>query len=99
LEKVARLNGISRHRPGWLQSWQHSTIARRVEFLQRVVADRRVEMSFQRRVTFVKWGLGVGLATAFLVLSGFQWHLWDSLRGLFPDQLLSAFFGWRDGNL
>ena len=29
LEKVAFLNGISRDRPGWLQSWQHSTIARR----------------------------------------------------------------------
>src|SRR5262249_43937900 len=30
LEKVARSNEISRSRPGWFQSWQHSTIACRV---------------------------------------------------------------------
>ncbi len=39
LEKVARVNGISRDRPGFLQSWQHSTIARRVDFLQRLLED------------------------------------------------------------
>ena len=43
LEKVALVNGISRDRPGFLQSWQHSTIAKRVEFLQRVLDDRGVE--------------------------------------------------------
>jgi Zn-dependent protease with chaperone function len=57
LEKVAQVNGISRDRPGFLQSWQHSTIARRVDFLQRVLADPRVERHFQRRVTVVKWVL------------------------------------------
>jgi Zn-dependent protease with chaperone function len=57
LEKVARVNGISRDRPGFLQSWQHSTIARRVEFLDRVLADPAEEPRFQRRVTLVKWGL------------------------------------------
>jgi Zn-dependent protease with chaperone function len=55
LEKVAHLNGISRDRPGWLQSWQHSTIARRVEFLQRLQADPSLELRFQRRVNAVKW--------------------------------------------
>src|SRR5262249_6595027 len=50
LEKVAYLNGISRDRPGWLQSWQHSTIARRVEFLQRLLLDPSLERRFQRRV-------------------------------------------------
>ena len=39
LEKVAQLNGISRSKPGWLNSWQHSTIARRVEFLQHILVD------------------------------------------------------------
>ncbi len=68
LEKVARLNGISRDKPGWLQSWQHSTIARRVEFLQRVRADLTLERRFQRRVAFVKWGLVVGLAVVFLMV-------------------------------
>ena len=63
LEKVALVNGISRNRPGFLQSWQHSTIARRVEFLQRVLLDPRVERRFQRRVALVKW-------TLFLILGG-----------------------------
>jgi Zn-dependent protease with chaperone function len=57
LERVAAVNGISRDRPGFLQSWQHSTIARRVDFLQRVEADPAVERRFQRRVGLVKWGL------------------------------------------
>jgi STE24 endopeptidase len=57
LEKVARLNGISRERPGWLQSWPHSTIARRVEFLQRMLEDPSLERRFQRVVALVKWAL------------------------------------------
>jgi STE24 endopeptidase len=57
LEKVALVNGISRDRPGFLQSWQHSTIARRVQFLQNVLADPAEERRFQRRVAAVKWGL------------------------------------------
>jgi Zn-dependent protease with chaperone function len=72
LEKVARLNGISRDRPGWLQSWQHSTIARRVEFLQRILHDPTVEPRFQRRVGLVKWGLFVGLGTALFLLGRTQ---------------------------
>jgi Zn-dependent protease with chaperone function len=64
LEKVARLNGISRDRPGWFQSWQHSTIARRVEFLQRMLDDPALEPRFQRRVALVKWALLLGLGAA-----------------------------------
>ena len=72
LEKVADLNGISRDRPGWLMSWQHSTIARRVEFLQRMEADPRVEPRFQRRVGLVKWAivLSLGLILAALAIEG-----------------------------
>jgi STE24 endopeptidase len=74
LEKVAMVNGISRDRPGFLQSWQHSTIAKRVEFLQRVLDDRGVERAFQRRVALVKWGLALtlGLLLAALLLP----YLW-----------------------
>jgi Zn-dependent protease with chaperone function len=68
LEKVARLNGISRDNPGWLSSWQHSTIARRVEFLQDVLRDPAVERRFQWRVALVKWGLLLGLLAALAVL-------------------------------
>lgn len=61
LEKVAFLNGIPRERPGWLQSWQHSTIAKRVEFLHRMLHDPGLEPRFQRRVGLVKWGLLLAL--------------------------------------
>jgi STE24 endopeptidase len=54
LEKVAFLNGISRDRPGFLQSWQHASIARRVEFLQRIQLDPHLERRFQRRVLLFK---------------------------------------------
>lgn len=68
LEKVARLNGISRDRPGWLSSWQHSTIGRRVEFLQRMNADPELESRFQRAVAYVKWGMALTLGAAFGIL-------------------------------
>jgi Zn-dependent protease with chaperone function len=71
LEKVACLNGISRERPGWLQSWQHSTIAHRVEFLQGVLADPTLEPRFQRTVTLVKWGLFLSLGALLLILGNY----------------------------
>jgi len=70
---VARLNGISRHRPGILQSWQHSTIARRVEFLQRVEADPSIEPRFQRMVSLVKWAVVLALAVALWALRPWCW--------------------------
>jgi Zn-dependent protease with chaperone function len=63
LEKVAALNGINRSRPGWLQSWQHSTIDRRVQFLQDIAADPTLEPRFQRRVRLVKWALIIVLVS------------------------------------
>jgi STE24 endopeptidase len=78
LEKVAALNGISRDRPGWLQSWQHSTIARRVEFLERVLVDRAVASRFQRRVALVKWGLFLALGL-FLILAAQVWG-WKNIE-------------------
>jgi Zn-dependent protease with chaperone function len=81
LEKVARLNGISRDRPGWLQSWQHSTIARRVEFLQRMLADPAVEPRFQHTVRLVKWVLLLGLAAVLMAFATSQG--WAVLRGAF----------------
>ncbi|CAN5372288.1 hypothetical protein BH10PLA2_BH10PLA2_23120 [soil metagenome] len=80
LEKVAYLNGISRDRPGWLQSWQHSTIARRVAFLESVMADPQQEPRFQRHVSRVKWGLFLTMACLLLTF-GSVWG-WSSLFGL-----------------
>jgi STE24 endopeptidase len=68
LEKVARLNGIPRDRPGWLSSWQHSTIARRVDFLQRMGMDPALEPHFQRRVWLIKWTMLVSLALVIVTL-------------------------------
>jgi STE24 endopeptidase len=72
LEKVADLNGISRDRPGFLQSWQHSTIARRVAFLQTMIADPAIEPAFQRRIAVVKWGLFavLGVLLAVVLITG-----------------------------
>jgi Zn-dependent protease with chaperone function len=77
LEKVARLNGMSRSKPGWLQSWQHSTIARRVEFLQGVLAEPALEGRFQRTVGRVKWALLVGLVAVLVLLGALQG--WDRM--------------------
>jgi STE24 endopeptidase len=68
LEKVALLNGISRDKPGFLQSWQHSTIARRVNFLQTLLTDPKAERRFQRRVFLVKCAFLAVLAVALVVV-------------------------------
>jgi Zn-dependent protease with chaperone function len=75
LEKVVRLNGIDPDKPGFFQSWQHSTPARRVEFMRRMLADAGVETRFQRKVALVKWGLLIGLSTALVFLAALTW--WD----------------------
>jgi hypothetical protein len=77
LEKVGRLNGISRDRPGWLQSWQHSTIARRVDFLQEMQRDAATEPRFQRRVALVKWVLLLALVGVLFALGSV--YGWDKL--------------------
>lgn len=74
LEKVAQVNGISRKRPGWLQSWQHATIAHRVDFLQQMLEDPTVEPRFQRTVGRVKWGLLLGVVSVLLVLLTWYWQ-------------------------
>ncbi len=79
-EKVAYLNGISRDRPGWLQSWQHSTIAKRVAFLESVLTDPGQEPRFQRHVGRVKWGLFLTMACLLLAF-GTVWG-WGGLLGL-----------------
>jgi STE24 endopeptidase len=68
LDKVAELNGISRDRPGWLHSWQHSTIAKRVAFLERMAADPTLEPRFQKRLFQIKVALLAATALAAAVL-------------------------------
>lgn len=68
LEKVAWLNGISRERPGWLSSWRHDTIARRVACVRGVQTDPRLELRHQHHIGLVKWALLVGLSCLLLIL-------------------------------
>ncbi len=68
LEKVASVNGMSRDRPGFLQSWQHGSIARRVAFLYGLLKDPQAERRFQRRVALVKWGMIGALGAALAIL-------------------------------
>ena len=81
LEKVASLNGMHRERPGWLSSWQHSTIALRVAFLEKMHADPAIETHFQRRLQWLKWGVVFGLTAVVVVVFRIDpEHVWAILR-------------------
>ncbi|MFL5327767.1 MAG: M48 family metallopeptidase [Gemmataceae bacterium] len=64
LERVAISNGIDRKKPGWLSSWQHGTIAKRVEFLEQVRENPKLADEFQHRLRWIKIGLLVVLAAS-----------------------------------
>jgi Zn-dependent protease with chaperone function len=56
LEKVAAINGIPRDRAGnWLLSWQHPTIAQRVEFLQAMRDNPARVPSFHLSIFLLRW--------------------------------------------
>lgn len=62
LEKVACLNGMPRDRAGnWLVSWQHPTIAQRVEFIRTVSGNAAREARFHRSLGRLKWGMVASL--------------------------------------
>lgn len=72
---VSRLGGFLRLVGVCLATWQHSTIAKRIEFLKTLAEDPRREAEFQRRVTFLRWGLLLVLAGGILLVayvSGWQ---------------------------
>ncbi|MCS6978254.1 MAG: M48 family metallopeptidase [Gemmatales bacterium] len=64
LERVADLNGIQRDKP----SWRHSSIARRVAFLESLLWQPALEPQFQRRLFLTKLGLVTALSVAVVVL-------------------------------
>ena len=79
LDKVAFINGINRRKPGLLNAWLHGTIARRVDFLYGVLADRQTERRFQRRLGLLKWGLLTGLAASLVALVISLWgQIWQA---------------------
>lgn len=63
---VLRLCGqLVRALPAWVQTWQHSTIDRRIAFLQGMLTDPTVEPRFQQRIGRVKWGVIIVLVCLF----------------------------------
>jgi len=79
LERVAVINGVNRSRPGWLASWQHSTIASRVEFLARLRTDPGLDRRYRRRLGWIKVALlsGVAIAVIILALTGDLRSAWS----------------------
>jgi STE24 endopeptidase len=76
LERVAVSNGISRNKPGWLSSWQHGSIARRVEFLERAINDPDVERRFRMQMRWFKLiviGVLAALAVTLSLAGELEW--------------------------
>jgi Zn-dependent protease with chaperone function len=78
LEKVARLSGISRSRPGRLASWRHGTVAARVDCLRRLQADPGLELRYRLDIGLAQWGLLAGLGCVLLLLG--PGRLWELFR-------------------
>jgi Zn-dependent protease with chaperone function len=72
-----RAAGLLRFVGVWLATWQHSTIAKRVEFLKTLADDPRRERRFQRRVALLRWGMLALLATSVVAVAG--WQGWRAL--------------------
>ena len=61
----------------WLGTWQHGTIARRVEFLRAL--DGAAERRFQRRVAVLRWGLLLLLVAGVLGVAFWAGGGWQEL--------------------
>jgi STE24 endopeptidase len=70
-----RAAGLLRFVGVWLSTWQHGTIAMRVEFLRTL--DVEAEQRFQRQVTWLRWGLLLLLVGG--VLGVAVWTGWQSI--------------------
>lgn len=53
---------------GWLRAWQHSPMPHRIRYLHSLLDDRQKEARFQRRATWLRWLLAIGLIAALLFL-------------------------------
>jgi STE24 endopeptidase len=95
-----KLSFVFRLLTGWLATWQHSTIAKRIAFLHGVAADPAVAQRFQRRVWWVKWAIVLVLVGSLATLVAiWGWEVLFTLTsveatstaaaGLVPASLLS----------
>jgi Zn-dependent protease with chaperone function len=81
LEKVAAINGLARDRG----SWQHPTIAQRVEFLEQVRDHPDQAVRFQRDLAMLKWSYFLVLGLFLAVLVGMEGIDHDKILNLIKD--------------
>jgi STE24 endopeptidase len=74
---LGKVHWIFRLLTGWLYTWQHSTISKRVAFLERMAVDPTVEQHFQSRIWVLKWLIAIGLLACLIGLGA--WQGWDKL--------------------
>jgi STE24 endopeptidase len=73
--RAKRAAGLLRFVGAWLSTWQHGTIAKRVEFLRTLNSD--AERQFQRRVTLLRWSLLLLLIVG--VVGVTRWSGWKAM--------------------
>ena len=72
-----KLKWIFRLLTGWLHTWQHSTIAKRIAFLERIAEHPEIERRFQSRLWALKWLIMLGLIGCLIALGA--WQGWEVL--------------------
>ena len=65
LEKVAVLNGISRK----MWNWRHGSIAKRVEFLEKISSNPALADRFDRSIRRLRWAIAIVLVAGILLLT------------------------------
>lgn len=65
---VQRLSGLLRLVGVVMATWQHSTIAKRVAYLETIIVDSSKERRFQRQLLLLRWGLLFGLLAGTMLL-------------------------------
>jgi Zn-dependent protease with chaperone function len=72
-----KLSWIFRQLTGWLHTWQHSTIPKRIAFLEKIAEDPVVERRFQDRLWITKWVVMLAILGALFGLG--LWKGWEIL--------------------
>jgi STE24 endopeptidase len=70
-----KLHWCFRLMTGWLDTWLHSSIGKRIAFLQRMAKDPEIERRFQFRVLALKWFIVLSLSGAIAGIA--VWKGWD----------------------
>jgi len=74
---IGKLNWVFRLLTGWLHTWQHSTIPKRIAFLERIAREPEVERRFQRRVWMLRCAILLALVGSLVGLA--LWQGWGIL--------------------